>query len=161
MTSQFQIHVNAIPEMLQKPPPQFANPRLMYTPLCVEVGGLTFPASVWCDVTGVLLLDWCREVWKLSSGESRAARMVFTDTPNGIWIRRTAMRWWKVSCMTWSGKTKTPVHEILIVPEQVEAALLTACRKLLSLAREAGVWSKDCAAIEHFLTMQRAVLVPE
>jgi hypothetical protein len=157
MSANFQIHVTTEPaEMLQNPPPQFAHRRLMYCPICVQVGAKSFPASVWCDAAGVLLLRWTEEIWKMSAGEGRAARIIFFDTPCEIWVRRTTTRWWKVSCVVRQGKVKLIGPEILCLPEQIEAALLQAAQKLLAGARGAGVWSDDCAALEAFLQDQAA-----
>ncbi len=154
MTAQFKIHIGTEPEILRHPPPQFAHLRVIYCPICVTVGGLTFPIACWADFGAVLLLSWQQEVWQLSRRERRAARLIFYDTPNEIWIRRTYERWWKVSCVLRNHKEKVIEGELLCLPEQVEAELLSASQKLLGGARKAGVWSKDCHELQTFLQEQ-------
>jgi hypothetical protein len=154
MSKAFKISIAVLPEMLQNPPPQFAHRRLLYTPLCISVAGVAFPHSVWCDFTGPLLLRWHREVQRLIAHESRYARLVFCDTPCEVWLRRTDGPWWKASCVTWQGKTKTIAAETLCLPERVEAELHAATQGLLEAARNAGVWSEDAAALEEFLKGQ-------
>lgn len=151
MPKPFAIAIAVLPEMLQNPPPQFAHRRLLYTPLCISVGGFAFPHGVWCDFAGVLLLRWHHEVQKLIAHESRYARLVFCDTPNEVWLRRTKGPWWKASCVTWQGKAKAVVREALCLPEHVEAELHATTRGLLNAARSAGVWTEDAASLDDFL----------
>ena len=151
MPKAFQISVPVLPEMLQYPPQQFAHWRLLYAPLYISVGGFAFPAGVWCDFAGPLLLRWHREVQRLIAHDSRFARLVFCDTPNEVWLRRTHGPYWKASCVTWQGKAKTVVAEALCLPERVEAELHSASRWLLDAARSAGVWTEDAAALDDFL----------
>jgi len=140
--------------MLQNPPPQFAERQLLYTPLCITVGGVPFPDTVWCDFTGPLLLRWHCEVQRLIAHESRYARLVFCDIPCEVWLRRTDGPWWKASCVTWQGKAKTILAEALCLPERVEAELYAATQRLLEAAKNAGVWSEDAAALDVFLKGQ-------
>src|SRR5260370_815536 len=98
MVTGFRIGVNTEPEILATPPPQFRHLNLLYTPFAVHVGAFDFPASCWCDFAGVLLLRWCREVWKLSRGETRAARLGFWYTYE-VWLRKTTKHWWMATCV--------------------------------------------------------------
>jgi hypothetical protein len=96
----------------------------------------------------------------MSTGQSRAARIIFFDSPSEIWVRRTTKHWWKVSCVVRREKEKLIGPEILCIPERVEAALLQASRRLLSGARAAGVWSDDCAELTAFLRCQVGYELP-
>lgn len=46
---------------------------------------------------------------------------------------------------------RSVIHEAPVLPEWVEAELLTASRKLITGARNAGVWAEDCATLAAFL----------
>jgi hypothetical protein len=151
MPKAFTISISVLPEMLQNPPPQLTHRRLLYTPLCINVGGTPFPHGVWCDFTGPLLLRWNREVRRLMAREARYARLIFCDTPCEVWLRQTEGPWWKATCVRWRSKIKTILAEALCLPEQVEAELHVATQRLLEAARKARVWSEDAAALEEFL----------
>src|SRR6478609_5593420 len=98
MKASFKVSAAAFPDMLSNPPPQFAHLGMLYAFLNVQVGGLVFPSEIWCDFSGALLLYWNREVRSLIEHKSRYARLVFTDTPNEVWLRRTNTSFWKASC---------------------------------------------------------------
>jgi hypothetical protein len=93
LSHKFQISFCTDPEIVRNPPPQFRHMRSVYCPVGIQVGDWEVPGPGWCDFAGVLLLEWCRGVWQLSSGESRYARLVFFDTPTQIWIRPTPTQW--------------------------------------------------------------------
>jgi hypothetical protein len=150
MAVQFLIGVNTEEEILSNPPPQYRHLNLIYTLFAIRVGATAYPASFWCDFAGVWLFQWCRAVWKLSRRQARYARLTFWHTYE-FWLRRTAKCWWKVSLVERTPNQKTIVEEALVIPERVEAALLTACQKLLTGARRAGVWTADCVALQAFL----------
>lgn len=160
MSTKFEIHLRTEPmEMLQHPPRVASRP-LMYCPICVAVKGDPYPTPVWCDAAGVLLLRWHEEIWKMSLGQSRAARLIFFDINREIWVRRTTMHWWKVSCVERKGDHKTISREVLCIPEEIEAALLQASQKLLAGARRAGVWFDDCVELASFLESQIGCRLP-
>jgi hypothetical protein len=147
----FHIDFNLDPAIVRNPPPEFRHLRMTYCPVGVRVDSLVFPGPVWCDFAGVLLLRWALEVWNLSAARARAARLIFFDTPSEIWVRRTASRWWKVSCVVRTGKEKQVEAEALCTPERVEAALLAASQRFLAGVRQCGVWGKDCEELAAFV----------
>ncbi len=155
MPGNFRVGFNTDPVIIRDPPPQYRHPRRVYCPVGISVDSLVFPGPGWCDLTGVLLLEWCRSVWRLSAGEARYARLIFFDTPAQIWVRRTPSRWWKVSAVVREGKHKRVEAEALCLPERVEATLLTAAQRFLAGVRQAGVWGVDCEELAAFLSDQR------
>ena len=150
MSFRFQIGVKPTPEILTKPPPQFSEVPFIYCPIAVRVNADGFPTAFWCDFAGVLLYKWYRQVWKMSQYESRSARLVFWYTYE-IWLRRTTKHWWNVSFVERNLKDKRIMEEHLVIPECVEAALLTAIQRLLAGARRVSVWTEDCEALEQAL----------
>jgi hypothetical protein len=148
MSSTFEIGVNPAPEILGAPPPQFSDVPFIYCPVAVSMHGKDFPVSFWCDFAGVLLWRWFRQVWKLSHYETRCARLAFWYTYE-IWLRRTRKHWWNVAFVERQPNDATITEEDLVIPERVEAALLTAIRRLLAGARRAGVWTEDCESLEQ------------
>ena len=154
MSSKFRVGFNTDPEIVREPPPQYRHPRRIFCPVGITVGARVFPGPGWCDLTGVLLLEWCRAVWRLSAGEARYARLIFFDTPAEVWVRRTASRWWKVSAVVREGNRKRVEAEALCLPERVEATLLTASQRFLAGVRQAGVWGVDCEELADFLSDQ-------
>ena len=151
MKPSVRINASAFSDMLRNPPPQFSHLGLLYSFLSVKVGSRVFPTDVWCDFSGVLLLRWNREVRELIEGKSRYARLIFTDTPNEVWLRRTDSHYWRASCVTWNHGAREIVSEALCLPEYVEASLHFASRQLLESARQADVWYEDCQSLEDFL----------
>jgi hypothetical protein len=53
---------------------------------------------------------------------------------------------------------KTILHESLVIPEVVEAALLTAIQKLLAGAKSVGVQTEDCVALAALLKGRESYL---
>ena len=154
MTSKFRVGFSVDPMIVRTAPPQYRNPRRIYCPVGISVNSHVFPSPGWCDLTGVLLLDWCRSVWRMSAGEARYARLIFFDTPAQVWVRRTPSRWWKVSAVVREGKKKRVEAEALCLPERVEATLLSAAQRFLAGIREAGVWGVDCDELAEFISQQ-------
>jgi hypothetical protein len=139
------------PDLLRSPPPQYRHVPLTFCPVHFKLGSIDFPGLGWTDFTGALLFRWCRELWRLSAGESRAAKLIFFNTPSELWVRRTATSWWKVSCVQRHSKRNQIEWEGLFLPEQVEAALLSASRQFLRAAQQAGVWGEDCKVLSAFI----------
>ncbi len=154
MPSMFRVGFALDPEIIRDPPPQYRNPRRVFCPVGIGVGSYVMPGPGWCDLTGVLLLEWCRAVWQLSAEESRYARLNFFDTPAQVWIRRTPSKWWKVSAIVRQGNQKRIEAEVLCLPERVEAALLSAAQRFLAGVRAAGVWGVDCEQLAEFVSEQ-------
>jgi len=151
VANNFRIGFNTAPEIIRNPPPQYRHLPMTYCPVGVKVASLVFPVPGWCDFAGVLLLRWAHEVWSLSDGKTRAARLIFFDTPSEIWVRRTAARWWKVSCVVREGRQKNIEAETLCLPERVEAAILSASQRFLAGVRRCDVWGKDCEELAAFV----------
>jgi hypothetical protein len=139
------------PGLLRSPPLQYRHVSLVFCPVCIQLGPREFPGRNWSDFTGALLLKWGRELWALSAGESRAAKLIFFHTPCELWVRRTVSRWWKVSCVQRHDKEKEIGWEGLFLPEQIEAAMISASRRLLHAAQQAGVWGEDCKELTAFV----------
>jgi hypothetical protein len=150
MKSEFQIGVCTEREVLVNQPPQFRHTNLLFTPFAIRVDDRAFPASVWTDFAGASLFKWCRAVWAMSLGEARAARLPFWYTYE-VWLRKTVSNWWRVSLVERLPDSKKITYEALVLPERVEAALLTASRKLIAGAKGADVWAEDCATLAAFL----------
>lgn len=151
MGSNFEIGVGVRREMLATQPPQFAQLNVLYTAFSARVGQTWYPASVWCDFAGIWLFRWYEAVWQVSEGRTRAARLPFLHTYE-LWVRRTVKPWWKISMVERHAKgTTIKGDEILVIPEQVEAALLTAIQRLLRAAKDANAWKEDCAALESLV----------
>jgi hypothetical protein len=148
--SRFRIGVCTAAEILANQPPQFRHTNLIFTPFGIRVGDRDFPAPGWTDFAGASLFKWCRAVWAMSFGEARAARLTFWYTYE-FWLRRTASHWWRLSLVERTPDSKRIISEALVLPERVEAELLTASRKLIAGAKAAGVWTEDCAALQAFL----------
>jgi hypothetical protein len=158
MANEFLIGFDTDPMFVQNPPPQYRDLGLVYCPVGIRVNSVSFPGPGWCDFAGVLLLRWCCEVWRLSGGESRAARLIFFDTPSEIWVRRTATRRWKVSCVVREANRRTVTTEALCIPERIEAVLLSASQRFLAGVRRAGVWGRDCEQLASFLSDSQTYL---
>jgi hypothetical protein len=150
MKTTFRIGVCPDRELLVNQPPQFRHTNLLFTPFAIRVGERDFPASFWTDFAGASLFKWCRAVWAMSLGEARAARLTFWYTYE-FWLRKTVSNWWRLSLVERKPDSKKITYEALVIPERVEAALLTASRKLIAGAKSAGVWTEDCAALQAFL----------
>jgi hypothetical protein len=150
MSHSFRIGVDTADKMLSNPPPQFRHLNLLFAPFGVSVGDLHFPASFWTDFAGMALFKWYWAVWKLAEGENRYARLPFWYTYE-MWLRRTTKQWWRLSLVEYEPDRRKITHEVLLIPETVESALLTAIQKLITGARHAGVWTEDCAALEALL----------
>src|SRR5690242_13241636 len=116
MANTFRVGINLSPHILRSPPPKYRHLALTFCPIVLQVGGLDFPHLIWTDFAGVLLRLWTQEVRQLANEESRAARLVFFDTPNEVWIRPTTTRWWKVSCISREGKQKVVKGEAALIP---------------------------------------------
>lgn len=158
MSSNFEIGVGVRREMLASQPPQYAHLNVLYTALCARVGQTWYPASGWCDFAGIWLFRWYEAVWQVSEGRTRAARLPFLHTYE-LWVRRTAKPWWKISMVERHAKgTTIKGDEVLVIPEQVEAALLTAIQRLLRAAKEASAWQEDCTALEALVNDPRRYL---
>ena len=150
MGSRFEIGVGTAKEMLATQPPQYAHLDVLYTVFAARVGTEWFPASFWCDFAGIMLFRWYEAVWRLSQREIRAARLPFFYTYE-IWLRRTPTNWWKVSKVERYAEHCDITGEELVIPEQVEAALITAIRQFLKGALNANNWKEDCTALEALL----------
>jgi hypothetical protein len=150
MKNIFHIGVCTDREILTNQPPQFRHTNLIFTPFAISIAGHDFPASIWTDFAGASLFKWCRAVWAVSLGQSRAARLTFWYTYE-FWLRRTTSHWWRLSLVEREPDSKRITFEALVLPERVEAELLTASQKLVRGARDAGVWTEDCAALQGFL----------
>ncbi len=150
MRTRFRIGVCTDREILTNQPPQFRHMNLLFTPFAIRVGERDFPASYWTDFAGASLFKWCRAVWAMSYGENRAARLTFWYTYE-FWLRKTTGHWWRLSLVERKPGAKQVTHEALVLPERVEAELLTASRKLIAGAKNAGVWTEDCATLQAFL----------
>src|SRR5258708_4469093 len=120
MASNFQIGFDTDPVIVRNPPPQYRHLPLTFCPVGIRVDSRVFPTPGWCDFTGILLLRWAYEVWNLSDATSRAARLIFFNSPSEIWVRRTPTHWWKVSCIVRSDKQKRVEAEALCTPERIE-----------------------------------------
>lgn len=150
MKTTFRIGVCTDREILTNQPPQFRHINLIFSPFGIRVDERDFPASVWTDFAGASLFKWCRAVWAMSLGEARAARLTFWYTYE-FWLRRTTSHWWRLSLVERKPDSKEITYEALILPERIEAELLTASRKLIAGAKNAGVWTEDCATLQAFL----------
>lgn len=150
MKDRFHIGVCTERELLVNQPPQFRHTNLLFTPFAIRVGERDFPASFWTDFAGASLFKWCRAVWGMSCGEERAARLTFWYTYE-FWLRKTARDWWRLSLVERKPDSKQIMYETLVLPERVEAELLTATSRLVAGAKNAGVWTEDCATLQNFL----------
>ncbi len=150
MTCDFRISVCTARVILANQPPQFRHTNLLFTPFGICVGERDFPGAAWTDFAGASLFKWCRAVWGLSYGEARAARLTFWYTYE-FWLRKTTRHWWQLSLVERKPDSKQITYETLVLPERVEAELLTASRRLIAGAKNAGVWSEDCATLQEFL----------
>ncbi len=150
MTTSFRVGVCTLPNILGAPPPQFQHLGLLYTPFAVRLGETAFPAEGWCDFAGVWLFRWCRAVWELSAGKARGVRLPFWYNYE-VWLRRTRGQWWRVSLVENLPEARAITGEGLVLPEQAEAALLTAVRRLVAGARSAGRRTEDAEALAAFL----------
>lgn len=150
MKTRFHIGVCTDHEILTNQPPQFRHTNLIFTPFAIRVGERDFPASFWTDFAGASLFKWCRAVWGLSLGDAPAARLTFWYTYE-FWLRKTASNWWRLSLVERQPDSKQITYEALVLPERVEAELLTASRRLIAGAKRAGVWTEDCATLQAFL----------
>jgi hypothetical protein len=157
MGTKFRIGVNTAREILSNPPPQFRHVNLIFAPFGVRVGNLDYPIAGWTDFAGVFLFRWYAAVLKLSSDKSRYARLPFWYTYE-MWLRRTSGSWWRLSLVEREADDKTILQESLIIPEVVEAALLTAIQQLLAGARSVGVQTEDCVALEALLKGRESYL---
>lgn len=157
MVTRFRIGVNTAKEILANPPPQFRHVNLIFTPFAVTVGRQDYPAPMWTDFAGIFLFRWYRAVLNLSGDKSRAARLPFWYRYE-MWLRRTKGQWWRLSLVQRERKEQTALHEALVIPEVVEAALLTAIQNLLAGARSAGVWGEDCIALDALLKGRESYL---
>lgn len=146
----FRIGVNTAGEILSNPPPQFRHFNLIFTPFGVRAGAVDFPMAGWTDFAGVFLFRWYLAVLGLSGGRTRYARLPFWSTYE-MWLRQTTRQWWRLSLVERGTSDTVILHESLVIPEVVEAGLLTASRELLDGARSAGVWSEDCMALDALL----------
>jgi hypothetical protein len=150
MSSRFEIGVGTQRDMLATQPPQYECLNVLYTVFAARVGTEWFPASCWCDFAGIMLFRWYEAVLRLSEREIRAARLPFLHTYE-IWLRRTRTNWWKVSKVERYANHCDIMGEELVIPEQVEAALITAIRQFLKGALNANNWKEDCTALEALL----------
>jgi hypothetical protein len=150
MATKFRIGVNTAEEILSNPPPEFRHLNVLFAPIAVRVGNMDFPASFWTDFAGVVLFKWYWVVWKLAEAKSRFARLPFWYTYE-MWLRRTTKQWWRLSLVERKTETREITHEVLLIPEIVESALLTAIQKVVAGARRVGVWTEDCAALDSLL----------
>ena len=150
MINRFHIGVCTDRDLLVNQPPQFRHTNLLFTPFAIRVGDRDFPAPTWTDFAGASLFKWCRAVWGLSYGEQRAARLTFWYTYE-FWLRRTTRHWWRLSLVERYPVSRKFIHEARVLPERVEAELLTASRRLIAAAKNAGVWTEDCATLQAFL----------
>jgi hypothetical protein len=157
MSTKFRIGVNTDKEILSDPPPQFRHVNLIFTPFAVRVGNLDYPIAGWTDFAGVALFRWYWAVLNLSNDKSRAARLPFWYAYE-LWLRRTKGHWWRLSLVERRPKHQTILHETLVIPEVVEAGLLSATRKLLAGARSVGVWTDDCVALDALLKGRESYL---
>jgi hypothetical protein len=153
MGNEIEIFVNASPDLLANPPPQYAHLNVLYTAFGLRVGSESFPSSIWCDFAGIWLFQWYEAIWNMAEYKTRAVRLPFFYTYE-VWLRRTTALWWKLSYVERHAHknietdTKVIGKEFLVIPEQVELAALQAIRKLLSGAIKAGRWTEDCIALE-------------
>jgi hypothetical protein len=130
----------------------------MFAPFAVRIGKELFPGTIWTDFAGLQLFQWYSAVWEMGENNKRCGRLPFMYGYE-MWLRRTPTRWWKLSCVTRikegtrdvSIKDATIGHEALVLPEQVEAALLTCSRRLLAGAKRVGRWTDDCEALSNLL----------
>lgn len=150
MSTMFRIGVNSAKEILSNPPRQFRHLNLIFTPFGVRTGTVDFPMAGWTDFAGVFLFRWYLAVLGLSDGKTRYARLPFWYTYE-MWLRQTSRQWWRLSLVERSADDKLVLHETLVIPEVVEAGLLTASQKLLDGARSVGVWTEDCMALDALL----------
>lgn len=150
MKNRFHIGVCTERELLVNQPPQFRQTNLLFTPFAIRIGHRDFPASFWTDFAGAWLFKWSRAVWRMSYGEERAARLPFWYTYE-FWLRKTTRHWWRLSLVERKPDSKHITYEALVLPERVEAELLTASRRLIAGAKNAGVWTEDCATLQVFL----------
>jgi hypothetical protein len=150
MGSRFEIGVATSRDILAKQPPEYAHLNVLYSVFCARVGAHWFPAECWCDFAGVWLFRWYEAVWRLSQRQTRAVRLPFLHTYE-LWIRRTPTNWWKVSKIKRYVDRCDIVGDELVIPEQVEAALITAIRQLLMGALDANQWKEDCTALEALM----------
>jgi hypothetical protein len=146
----FRIGVCTDRELLRRQPQQFQHMNVLFTPFAIRIGDRDFPTSVWTDFAGVSLFKWCRAAWAMSLGQARAARLTFWYTYE-FWLRRTTSSWWRLSLVERRPDSKEITFEALVLPERVEAELLTASRRLIAGAKDAGVWTDDCVALQAFL----------
>lgn len=151
MNSTFEVGFFLSPELLRSPPPQARAAGLTICPFSLRVGSLDFPHVAWTDYAGVLLRLWGQELWRLARGDSRAARLVFFDTPNEVWIRRTRERWWKVSCVERVSGRKVIRAEAACILERMEVAVMSAGRRFLVEMKRLGFWGPDCEDLSSFL----------
>lgn len=163
MSKRFEIGVG-VGHMLANQPPQFAHLDVLFTGFAARVGETWFPATIWTDFAGIWLFRWFEAVWSLTERRARATRLPFVYTYE-IWLRRTVKPLWKVSMVERtatqrSHKETTTIkgEEVLVIPEQVEVALLTATQKLLTGAIAAGRWTEDCIALEALINDPKGYL---
>lgn len=163
MTKTFEISVG-VGDMLKTQPPQYAHLGVVFTAFCARVGERWFPSNVWTDFSGIWLFRWYEAVWNMAEHRTRAARLPFLHTYE-IWLRRTTQAWWKVAMVertaarnSQEDTTAIVGDEVLVIPEQVEVALLSASRKLLTGALTAGRWTEDCIALEALINDPKGYL---
>ncbi len=147
MATTFRIGVNTDKQILSTPPPQFKGVNLIYTPFAVHVGKVVYPMPIWTDFAGVFLFKWYKAVLRLESGNSRGTRLPFWYRYE-MWLQQRPKQRWRLSLVQEENDEKRILHKTLVIPEVVEAALLSAIQKLLEGARNAGVWPEDCVALD-------------
>lgn len=150
MSNNFEIWVGTSKELLAKQPPEYAHLKALYTLFGARIGSVVFPSVIWADFAGVWLFQWYEAVWRMSEQKTRAARLPFFHTYE-IWLRRTPTNWWKASRVERHVDHCEILGEELVIPEQVEAALITAGYRFLRGALDAGAWTEDCTALEALL----------
>jgi hypothetical protein len=150
MGKRFEVGVGTQRDMLVNQPPQYKHLNVLYSLFAVRVGADWFPASCWCDFAGIMLFRWYEAVWRLSQRQTRAARLPFFYTYE-LWLRRTPKHWWKVNKVERYVDHCDIVGEELVIPEEVEAASITAIRQFLKAALNANQWKEDCTALEALL----------
>jgi hypothetical protein len=152
MNGEFKVYVGVTPNMLRNH--YTTRHQLVFGGLSLQVGDESLPTG---DFLGgefllVLLLYWNKAIHRLAGGKSRAAKLFFTISEGEIWVRKTATSLWRVSYIDYLRPHNRIRAEVLCIPERLEAGLLSVSRKVLLAAREAGIWTPDCADMERFLS---------
>lgn len=119
----------------------------LVTPICVQLGEVSFPEEGWTDFSIVVLGWWLEEVLSLRNGSKKDVILRLMDGPYEIVLIPITESVW--SAMALDRSRGTRVHgRFAVSATQIILSIYNAGLDALSACRAGGFWDKSCDATE-------------